>query len=66
MENNITIPISYFIAMIALLIHLLGTCFYLFFRWHKTIEKCNYWKKQENKEYFRRLKTEAYLGDLTK
>ena len=59
MENSITVPITFFIAIVALDIYLLGFCFYLFKKWHKTIEKCDYWKKQENKEYFRRLRDEA-------
>jgi len=56
MENNITIPLSYFIAMIALLIHLLGSCLYLFWKWHKTIESADRWEKQFMEEYIKRLR----------
>ena len=56
MENNITIPLSYFIAMIALLIHLLGSCFYLFWKWHKTIESADKWERQFMEEYIKRLR----------
>ena len=58
MENNITIPVSYFIAMIALLIHLLGSCSYLFWKWNKTIESSDKWEKQFMQEYIRRLRIE--------
>ena len=56
MENNITIPLSYFIAMIALIIHLLGSCLYLFWKWHKTIESADRWEKQFMEEYIKRLR----------
>ena len=56
MENNITIPLSYFIAMIALLIHLLGSCLYLFWKWHKTIESADRWERQFMEEYIKRLR----------
>ena len=58
MDNSITVPMSNFIAMIALIIYLLGYCFYLFQKWHKTIESSDRWEKQFMKEYMTRLKTE--------
>jgi|15BtaG_2_1085339.scaffolds.fasta_scaffold34035_2 succinate dehydrogenase/fumarate reductase cytochrome b subunit len=58
MENNIIIPLSYFIAMIALLIHLLGSCLYLFWKWHKTIESADRWEKKTKG-------MEKYIDSLT-
>tara|TARA_R110000824_G_scaffold382986_1_gene576329 strand:- start:44 stop:253 length:210 start_codon:yes stop_codon:yes gene_type:complete len=58
MDNSITIPTTFLIAITALDIYLLGFCFYLFKKWHKTIEASDRWEKQFMKEYMTRLKTE--------
>ena len=55
MENSITVPITFFIVIVALDIYLLGFCFYLFKKWHKTIKSSDKWEKQFMQEYLRRL-----------